>query len=69
MVPAVCGSDPAIRADGAFVLDLVKVRGGLGLGFGVRVRFRVRVWTPFMLLVRPGVSKCVSEKVRYAGSG
>ena len=66
MVPAVCGSDSAIRADGAFVLDLVKVRGGLGLGLGlgVRVRFRVRVWTPFMLLVRPGVSKCVSEKVR-----
>ena len=47
MVPAVCGSDPAIRADGAFVLDLVKVRGGLGLGLGlglgVRVRFRARV--------------------------
>ena len=24
-VPAVCGSDPAIRADAPFVLDLVKV--------------------------------------------
>ena len=45
VVPAVCGSDSAIRADGAFVLDLVKVRGGLGLGLGlgVRVRFRARV--------------------------
>ena len=41
----------------------VRVRLRLRLRLGVRVRFRARVWTPFMLLVKTGVSKCVSEKV------